>query len=90
LQGYDLEQPDSTAPEYIRMADKQQAHNSRCCFAAVEGVAKAYPAGFSFLSQGIDRRTLRSVRDGNAPRKEVMVALMELKTLGSTPSNAER
>jgi hypothetical protein len=30
---------------------------------------------------GIDRHTLRSVRDGNPARREVLVALMELKKL---------
>jgi hypothetical protein len=81
LQNYELEQPDSTATEYIRTDDRRKhATHAVASMQLREWLGRA---GLDLLSyhNGVDRHTLRHVRDGRPARREVLVALMELKKL---------
>jgi hypothetical protein len=81
LQSYELEQPDSTAKEYVR-TDKRRKHATHA-IASTQLREWLGRAGLDLMSyhKGIDRHTLRNVRDGKPARREVLAALMELKKL---------
>lgn len=81
LQGYDLEQPDSTATEYVRMGDRRKHATHTVASTQLRRWLGRIPLDLVSYHAAVDRHTLRSVRDGNLARREVLVALMELKKL---------
>jgi hypothetical protein len=81
LQNYELEQPDSTASEYIRMEDKRKHATHGVASTQLRHWLGRIPLDLVSYHAGIDRHTLRSVRDGKPARREVLVALMELNKL---------
>ena len=81
LQGYDLEQPDSIATEYIRTEDNRSHTTHALASSQIRDWLGRIPLDLVSHHTGIDRHTLRSVRDGNPARREVLLALTELKKL---------
>ena len=64
LQGYDLEQPDSTATEYVRLEDgREHTTHAVASFQLREWLGRV-SLDLIHYHRGIDRHTLRSVRDG--------------------------
>jgi hypothetical protein len=76
-----MDQPDSTAAEYIPMEDSRKHVTHAVASSQLRDWLKRTPLDPVSYHTGIDRHTLRSVRDGNPARREVLVALMELKKL---------
>ena len=77
------EHPDSTATEYVRMNTKRK-HPSHAVASPQLREWLARPDVLLDLISyhiGIDRHTLRSIRDGSPVRREVLAAPMELKRL---------
>jgi hypothetical protein len=81
LQGYELDQPDSTATEYVRMTDTRKHTTHAVASRQLREWLAGIPLDLVSYHTGIDRHTLRSVRDRNPARREVLVALMGLKKL---------
>jgi hypothetical protein len=81
LQSYELEQTDSTAKEYVR-ADERRKHATHAAASTQlrEWIGRV-PLDLCSYHMGIDRHTLRNVRDGKPARREVLATLMELKKL---------
>jgi hypothetical protein len=57
---------------------RAKTRNSRGCFDVVARVDEACPLDLSCYHVGIDRHTLRNVRNGKPARREVLAALTEL------------
>ena len=87
LQGYDVEQPDSTATEYVRLDDNRKHKTHAVASSQLREWLGRIPLDLASYHTGIDRHTLRSVREGNPARREVLAALKETKKLWI---NAER
>jgi hypothetical protein len=81
LQGYDLEQPDSTATEYVRMGDSPKHKTHALALTQVREWLRRIPLDLVSYHIGVDRHTLRSVRDGKPARREILVILTELRKL---------
>jgi hypothetical protein len=81
LQGYDVEQPDSTATEYVRLDDNHKHKTHAVASLQLREWLGRIPLDLASYHMGIDRQTLRSVRDGKPARREILVTLMELKKL---------
>ncbi len=81
LQGCEPEQSDSTATEYIRTEDSRKHTTHAAASQQLREWLRHIPLDLVSYHKGIDRHTLRSVRDGNPARREVLVALTELKKL---------
>jgi len=83
LQSYELEQHDSTATEYVR-TDATRRHPTHAVASPQlrEWLARPdVPLDLISYHVGIDRHTVRSVRDARPARREVLAALMALKKL---------
>jgi hypothetical protein len=81
LQGYDLEQPDSTATEYVRMDAKQKHATHAVGSTQLRVWLQRVPLDLVSYHLGVDRHTLRSIREGKPARREILANLMELKKL---------
>ncbi len=81
LQGYDLDQPDSTATEYVRTEDSRKHTTHAVASSQLRDWLGLIPLDLLSFRMGVDRHTLRSIRDGNPARREMLAALMELKKL---------
>jgi hypothetical protein len=81
LQSYELEQPDSTATEYVRKEDRRKHPSHAVASTQLRELLGRIPLDLVSYHAGIDRHTLRNVRDGKPSRKEVLAALVELKKL---------
>jgi hypothetical protein len=81
LQGYEMEQPDPPATEYMRIEDSRKHTTHAVASPQLREWLGRIPLDLVSCHKGIDRHTLRSVRDGRSARREVLVALMELKKL---------
>jgi hypothetical protein len=81
LPNYELEQPDSTAKEYVRTdAKRKHATHAVASMQLREWMGRV-PLDLCSYHMGIDRHTLRNVRNGKPARREVLAALTELKKL---------
>jgi hypothetical protein len=81
LPSYELEQPDSTAKEYVRTdAKRKHATHAVASMQLREWMGRV-PLDLCSYHMGIDRHTLRNVRNGKPARREVLAALTELKKL---------
>jgi hypothetical protein len=87
LQDHGLDQPDSTATEYVRTDDSPKHSSHAVASSQLREWLGLIPLDLVSYHTGIDRHTLRSVRDGNPARREVLAALKETKKLWI---NAER
>jgi hypothetical protein len=81
LPGYDVDNPDATATEYIRADEKRKHPTHAIASPQVREWLGRVPLDLISYHLGIDRHTLRNIRDGKRARKEVLAALKELKKL---------
>jgi hypothetical protein len=81
LQSYELEQPDSTAKEYVRTDEKRKHATHAVASTQLREWMGQVPLDLSSYHMGIDRHTLRNVRNGKPARRDVLATLMELKKL---------
>ena len=81
LQGYEMEQPDSIATEYVRMDAKPKHASHAVASPQLREWLGRVPLDLVSYHLGIDRHTVRSVRDRKPARREVLAKLMELKKL---------
>jgi hypothetical protein len=78
---YEAEQPDSTAKEYVRTDQKRKHATHAVASTQLREWLRRVPLDLCSYHLGIDRHTIRTVRDGKPARREVLAALMELKKL---------
>jgi hypothetical protein len=81
LNGNEFDQPDSTATEYVRMESSRKHASHAIASAQLRKWLGRVPLELISYHIGIDRHTLRSVRDGQLARKEVLAKLVDLKKL---------
>jgi len=79
LQNYEMEQPDATATEYIRSGNKRKHATHGVGSTQLRAWLERVPLDLISYHLGVDRHTLRSVRDGKPARREILAKLMELK-----------
>jgi hypothetical protein len=81
LESYEMEQPDATATEYVRTDTRRKHATHVVASPQLRGWLGCVPLDQISYHLGVDRHTLRSVRDGKPARKKVLAKLMELKKL---------
>jgi hypothetical protein len=81
LSGHELDQPDSTATEYVRLEDSRKHKTHAVASMPLREWLKRVPLDLVSYHANIDRHTLRSVRDAKPARREILFTLAELKKL---------
>jgi hypothetical protein len=81
LGSYELDQPDSTATEYVRMENTRKHTTHTIASTPLRNWLMRVPLDLISFHANIDRHTLRSFRDGKPARREILVKLTELKKL---------
>jgi len=81
LDNFESEQPDATATEYERAKGKGKHKTHAVASAELREWLGQVPLDLISYHKGIDRHTLRSIRNGKPARREALTKLEELKKL---------